>query len=261
MKQLSGWIVAIMLAAGHQSTPAANLPGESTHPQGLKIYLRAEGPDPLVKRFAKFLDIALEDHGFRRVNTPGEADRELLVSISERPGEESLFGDFMEADLVLKDGSPLKLKSCQRIVESFDTTSLDSLSIPYDWRKQHSSISTYYMGASGKEAEAFAKGMSFTGYRPASRKDADIIVKRLNVRRALMSGSAIQQRVKVELSKSDYILSERTLYQSVQAKDDDAKICTEMIDGFMQNSYSKEDRFWTAASAAIEALVKQPHAH
>jgi hypothetical protein len=132
---------------------------QSAKSQGAKVYFRGKGPDRDVRRFQKFLEIALDDVGLTRTDSARDADITVEMDITREDKTEHLYAPVVWIAITSNDHQEYVLKSCNMVSTSnsvFDEPikSIEPIRLPSAWKKQNSHLAVFLN-------EPEAKGMKY----------------------------------------------------------------------------------------------------
>ena len=179
---LCGLICITLL--GCTSKPQAAPPAvESGKRQAAKVYFHGEGTDRDVKRFPKFLDIALDDYGMTRTDSSKDADATVKMRFSQEDKTQNVYSPVVWITMASRDHQQYIFKSCNSV--STGTSIFDEpikyivpFKLPADWKPHNGRMAVYVNGAEVKGLQDLVPNvkqrLADDGYRIAQeRGDAD----------------------------------------------------------------------------------------
>ncbi|HKT52083.1 MAG TPA: hypothetical protein VJV96_17405 [Candidatus Angelobacter sp.] len=153
------------------------------------VYFEGKGPDPLVRRFGRFLDIALDDYNLQKANSAKGADITIKARFKEDQESRDLYAPLIHFVLRSRDNKDQMVNLCNSVSTSESVFKekinyLGNITLPDS--KRH--LSVYVDEASAKiPADLIVmlkKGLADSGYKvTGSPADADAQLKNLQLGR------------------------------------------------------------------------------
>jgi len=136
-------LLAMVCASHSQANPS----GMQTS-KGAKIYFHGKGPDREVRRFQKFLDIALDDFDMVRTDSARDAAASIDMEITREEKTEHLYAPVLWITIASNDHQEYTLKSCNSVsnrnsIFTEPIQSIDKPALPVDWKKRGSHLAIY----------------------------------------------------------------------------------------------------------------------
>ena len=265
---LSGFMVGAFMvgcATNPHTAPSASELGKS---QGVKIYFQGEGSDREVKRFQKFLDIALDDYGMARVDSAANADEIVKLQFKTQKGTAHLYTPLVWITLASRNDEEYLFKSCNNV--STDTTVftepikyLDPVKIPANWKKTHPHFAVYIDESGFKSFEELVKLLekklvekNYTVVR--NRAEADAVLKSIKIQKLAIPMQTIDHtrsfRIVDQRSGSEYMSGnggEMTYIGAEKSVKVENLPCGPMIQDF---GHHTSDRSWDDASRIADTI-------
>jgi hypothetical protein len=141
------WCLMSLLAMVCASHSQANLSGAQPS-KGAKIYFHGKGPDREVRRFQKFLDIALDDFDMVRTDSAQDAAASIAMEITREEKTEHLYTPVLWITIASNDRQEYTLKSCNSVsnnssIFTAPIQSIDKATLPDDWKKRGRHLAIY----------------------------------------------------------------------------------------------------------------------
>jgi hypothetical protein len=121
---------------------------QSLQGQAAKVFFHGKGPDREVRRFQKFLEIALDDLDMTRTDSARDADMTVNVDITREEKTEHLYAPVVWITVASADHQEYSLQSCNVVSDStsiFDEPikSLEAIKLPDEWKKRGRHFAIY----------------------------------------------------------------------------------------------------------------------
>jgi len=136
-------LLAMVCASHAQANPSGMQPSK-----GAKIYFRGKGPDREIRRFQKFLDIALDDFDMVRTDSARDAAASIDMDITREEKTEHLYAPVLWITIASNDHQEYTLKSCNSVSDrntifNEPIASIGKPTLPVDWKKRGSHFAIY----------------------------------------------------------------------------------------------------------------------
>jgi hypothetical protein len=136
-------LLAMVCASHSQANPSGMQPSK-----GAKIYFHGKGPDREVRRFQKFLDIALDDFDMVRTDSARDAAASIDMEITREEKTEHLYAPVLWITIASNDRQEYTLKSCNSVSNNSNIftepiQSIDKATLPEDWKKRDRHLAIY----------------------------------------------------------------------------------------------------------------------
>jgi hypothetical protein len=136
-------LLAMVCASYSQANPSGMQPSK-----GAKIYFHGKGPDREVRRFQKFLDIALDDFDMVRTDSARDAAASIDMEITREEKTEHLYAPVLWITIASNDHQEYTLKSCNSVSDrntifNEPIESIEKPTLPVDWKKRGSHLAIY----------------------------------------------------------------------------------------------------------------------
>jgi hypothetical protein len=133
-------LLAMVCASYSQANPSGMQPSK-----GAKIYFHGKGPDREVRRFQKFLDIALDDFDMVRTDSARDAAASIDMEITREEKTEHLYAPVLWITIASNDHQEYTLKSCNSVSDrntifNEPIESIEKPTLPVDWKKRGSHL-------------------------------------------------------------------------------------------------------------------------
>jgi hypothetical protein len=140
-------LLAMVCASHSQANPSGMQPSK-----GAKIYFHGKGPDREVRRFQKFLDIALDDFDMVRTDSARDAAASIDMEITREEKPEHLYAPVLWITIASNDHQEYILKSCNSVSTSNSIftapiQSIEKATLPEDWKKRGRHLAIYVKDA------------------------------------------------------------------------------------------------------------------
>ena len=146
MKAILCWLIGLTVIAC-ATVPLAVSGVLQSQSQGAKVFFRAKGPDRDVRRFQKFLEIALEDFNMSRTESARDADITVNMDITREQKTEHLYAPVVWIAITSVDHQEYVVKSCNVVSTSNsvfnEPIKLTTVSLPGEWKKHSSRLAVY----------------------------------------------------------------------------------------------------------------------
>jgi hypothetical protein len=192
---------------------------QSAKSQGAKVYFRGKGPDHEVRRFQKFLEIALDDVGMTRTDSARDADITVEMDITREDKTEHLYAPVVWIAITSNDHQEYVLKSCNVVSTSNSIfgepiKSIEPIRLPTAWKKRNSHIAVFLDEPEAKETKdllsAVKQSLAENGYQIAqNRANADAELHDIRLQKLAIPMKAVTVRRSYEIfdrqsSRSSY---------------------------------------------------------
>ena len=143
------WCSIGVLLTGCTFNPhAAPSAGETQGKQIAKVYFHGEGPERDVKRFQKFLTIALDDFGMAPTDSSRDADATIKMRFSNEDDTEHLYSPVVWMTFTSLDHQEYVAKSCNTVSNAYSVfdepiKSLSKVTLPAGWKKRNPRLAIY----------------------------------------------------------------------------------------------------------------------
>jgi hypothetical protein len=238
------------------------------------VYVSYSGPERLTQRFSKFFAIAAEDHRIKIVGTPGDADAEMEVTISEEQVQRKLKGEILHAGLLLRDGKTASIEYCEHVRSEGQDNSNEIADYSRFYAQglvtalkesQPSAVKTFVSPIKGNVdpyfAEILRRELVKAQYVPAANaEEADVVFRTLGTTLEPFSAQATAQRIRIKItgSRSFSYDGNDTIYDSFeQPLPEKAKECLDAANAYLAPGYRfASDKYWNSAVVTATALAK-----
>lgn len=184
-----GMIAACLIGCAGNPQAAPPDPPPATG-QAIKVYFKVEGSDHDVKRFQRFVDIALDDYGMLRESSAANAN--AIVKVQLKEPEEKERDVYAPVSFVTFTSSPhegFTVRSCNSVYGQKTTepmTYVDVIHLPSTWTKEFPHLSIYMDESRFNISEGLVKNLkerlAEAHYRVAkSKAEADAEVTNIKV--------------------------------------------------------------------------------
>jgi hypothetical protein len=178
---------------GCTDNPHAALPdSQQAKVQRPKVYFHGEGSDRDIRRFQKFLAIALEDYDMVLTDASRDADATVKVGIKRKDDSGYLYTRLLWITFGSHDGQQFVSKSCGAVSTS-DSVFKEPITyvpveFPVNWTKDHPYYAVYVNDTDLKGFEDLLpylkQELAYKNYRLVkSRAEADGELKRLQIQK------------------------------------------------------------------------------
>lgn len=179
------WCLISLMAMGYASHSQA-VPSGTQLSKGAKIYFHGKGPEREVRRFRKFLDIALDDFDMTRTDSARDAATSIDMEITQEEKTEYLYAPVLWIAIASNDRQEYILKSCNSVSTSNSIftdpiQSIQRATLPEGWKKRGSHFAIYVNDAEIKGMRELApvlkRSLKEDGYEIAqerARADAEL---------------------------------------------------------------------------------------
>jgi hypothetical protein len=145
MKAKFLWVIIGVFVVGCATKPQAAPPEQA---KSAKVYYEGTGSDHDVKRFGKFLDIALDDYGLTRTDSATNADAVVKVQFEEKEEIASLYSPVVWATFTSRKGEEYIVKSCSSVSSGDNIFKqpikyVGDVTLPVAWKKGQENLSIY----------------------------------------------------------------------------------------------------------------------
>ncbi len=190
-----------LLAIACAMVPQAASGFQSAKSQGAKVFFRDKGPDREVRRFQKFLDIALDDFDLTRTDSARDADITVNVDITREDKTEHLYAPVVWIAIMSNDHQEYVLKSCNAVSTSnsiFDEPirSIEQIKLPAAWKKRKSRLAVFITEQEAKGMKdllpAVKQSLTENGYQiTQARSDADAELQSIKLQKLAIPMKAV----------------------------------------------------------------------
>jgi hypothetical protein len=191
-KFLCCWMIGVCLIGCAGNRQAAPPDSQLAKVQRTSVYFHGEGSDRDVRRFQKFLEIALEDYDMVLTDASRNADATVKVGIKREDGSGYLYTQLLWITLVSHDGQQFVSKSCGTVSTSNsifkEPITYVPIEFPVNWEKEHPHFAIYMNDTDLKRFEGLLPGLKKAladkNYRLVkSRAEADGELKKLQIQK------------------------------------------------------------------------------
>ncbi len=156
-----------------------------------KVYLDIKGQERLAKRFAKFLEIALDDYNLQRIDSSRGADFTIRAEIKDQDGTKDLYAPLVHFILSSHNDKDRMVNLCSTVSTSEsvykDKLTFLPVTLPPEVVSKNPHLSVYIDQPSAKAAELIPllkKGLQDGNFKIAlSPAEADAQIKDLQLQR------------------------------------------------------------------------------
>jgi hypothetical protein len=199
MRPISSWIMICVFLTGCATKPQA----PATKPgQRAKVYYQGIGPEHDVKRFGKFLDIALDDYGLVQATSAAEADYVVKVELKTEESTRSLYSPVLWITFKSNKGEEYIDKACNTISTAEDIFTKPAedwgaaVKFPAGWEKANEKLAVYMdeplLKDSAPLVNAVKKALLSESYRIVqSRAEADVELKSVSLQKLIVPEKVI----------------------------------------------------------------------
>ncbi len=208
-------LVGLMLM-GCASHPQASPPAQSAKSTTAKVYFHGEGPDKDVRRFQKFLEIALDDFDMVRTDSSSNADATIKMRFSKEDKAEHLYVPVVWITMTSRDHQQYIFKSCTSVstgASIFDkpVESIVPFKLPADWKPHDGRLAVYVKDAEVKGLQELVptvkQQLAEDGYRiEHAHGNADAELQSIKLQKLAIPMHAV-------ISHRDFELLDRNLEQ------------------------------------------------
>lgn len=188
------------MGANPYAPPAGGSPGPTA-----KIYFQGEGSERDLKRFQKFLDIALDDYGMAQTGSSKDADVTVKMHLSHEEETQNLYAPVVWVTMASRDHEQYIFKSCNSVSTAtsiFDEPIKDlvSFKFPDTWKPRNGRMAVYVNETEVKGLQTLVpevkKQLADDGYRVTqARGDADAELQSIKLQKlAIPMRTAITNR-------------------------------------------------------------------
>jgi hypothetical protein len=249
---------------------AASPSNDQTKNQTVKVYFQGEGPGREVRRFQKFLEIALDDHGMVRVDSAAKADAVVKLQFNDKEEIAFLHAPVLWMTLSARNGEQYILKSCNTVSTSADVYAepvkyVDIIKLPAKWERAYPRFAVYIDESSFKGSEEVVKRfkdrLAEQSYRfVKTNSEADAELKSIKVQKLAIPMNTISHSRHYEISyrDSDHVFSSGNgsdiTYVGVEKSVKTENLpCWSTAETFGNNN----DRFWADADMIAKRIQEQ----
>jgi hypothetical protein len=182
---------------------------QSSKSQGARVFLRGKGPDREVRRFQKFLEIALDDFDMTRTDSVRDADMTVNVDITREEKTEHLYAPVVWIAFMSNDHQEYVLKSCNVVSTSnsvFDEPikSIEQIRLPAAWKKRKSHLAVFVTEPEAKGMKdllpTVQHSLTENGYQITQvRSDADAELQSIKLQKLAIPMKAVTVRRSYEI--------------------------------------------------------------
>jgi hypothetical protein len=188
------WLIGVLAMGCASHSPAAPPKTETSKEKtAIKVYYQGQGPDHDVRRFRKFLEIALEDSDLVATDSSRDADAIVKMRFSHEQRTENLYAPVVWITLATPDRQVYTAKSCNSLSTSSSIfneriESLSTVKLPANWKKHGSAFAIYIsdseMQGTGELLMLVKRRLAEDGYRiTGMRGDADATLQSIKVQK------------------------------------------------------------------------------
>jgi len=200
VKRLLCGLICMAFLVRASSPQAAAPKAGSSHP-AVRVFYRGKGADRDVRRFQKFLEIALEDYDITLSDSARDADATANVELSRGEKTEYLYTPLVWMEFTSQAGGNYMAKSCSSVSTSDSVFKepinvISRITFPQDWKK-HERLAVYIDESAVKALTpllpALTEGLSSGGHHITNvRAGADVVLQHIRVQNL-----AVPMRTKV----------------------------------------------------------------
>jgi hypothetical protein len=268
-KSLCCWTVSFCFI-GCAGNPHVTLPdAQLTKVQRTGVYFHGEGSDRDVRRFQKFLEIALDDNDMVLTDSSGKADTTVKVRIKRADGSGYLYTQLFWITLGARDGQQFVSKWCGAVGTSDsifkEPITFVPMEFPVNWTKKYPHFAVYLDDTDLKGFEGLfpflKKELADKNYRLVkSRAEADGELKRIQIQKLAIPMVTRNLDIDYEVLDKDFNRvsytsgkrQTRVVYAGVQPAIKLENIpCRQTIETF---SVGAEDGFWNEAHIIADEI-------
>ena len=202
-------LVGLMVIASTTIPQAASSGLQSPKGQGAKVFFRGKGPDRDVRRFQKFLEIALDDLDMTRTDSARDADITVSMDITREEKTEHLYAPVVWIAIMSNDHQEYVLKSCNEVSTSnsvFDEPikSVEPIKLPAAWKKHKSRLTVFVTEQEAKGMKGLLQTVKQSlienGYQiTQARSDADAELHDIKLQKLAIPMKAVTVRRSYEI--------------------------------------------------------------
>jgi len=141
------WLISLTVIACAIVAQAVSFGLQSSQSQRASVFFRGKGPDRDVRRFQKFLEIALDDFNMSRTESARDADITVNMDITREQKTEHLYAPVVWITITSVNHEEYVLKSCNVVSTNNsifnEPIKLLMVSLPGAWKKHNSRLAVY----------------------------------------------------------------------------------------------------------------------